>query len=168
MATTTTDGVTTSSTADAYGNTYTTSVSTEGLQSEDFLTLMLTQLSLQDPTSTVDSSEMLDSQLRLSTLEANVSTVEAMESLTESYQQTALSNAASLIGNIVENGETDDSGNPKQFKISSVEGDDGNIYLTANEITGYYDIYSFEEVESKTETLPSTDEDDKEMGERKS
>ncbi|WP_052502494.1 flagellar hook assembly protein FlgD [Halarcobacter anaerophilus] len=160
MSTTSTDGVTTSSGTDAYGNTYTTSVSKEGLQSEDFIQLMLTELSLQDPTNPVDSSSMLDSQMRLSTLEANMATVDAMESFSESFQQSALSNAASLIGNIVENGEIDDQGNPKQYQIASVEGSDGDIYLTAHQITGFYDIYSFEETSSASDSLDSANEDD--------
>jgi flagellar basal-body rod modification protein FlgD len=53
---TTTSSVTTSSSTDAYGNSYTTAVSNDQLQSEDFITLMLTELKLQDPTKTVDSS----------------------------------------------------------------------------------------------------------------
>ena len=104
----TTSSVTTSSATDAYGNTYTTAVSNDELQSEDFITLMLTELKLQDPTSTVDSSTMLDTQLQLSTLEASTATVEAMESLQSSFEQSALSSSAAIIGNIVENGDIDD------------------------------------------------------------
>lgn len=160
MATTTTDGVTTSTSTDAYGNTYTSSVSTEGLQSEDFITLMLTELQMQDPTNPVDSSSMMDSQLQLSTLEANMATVDAMEAMTETFQQSALSNAASLIGNIVETGETDDEGNNKQYQVSSVEGNDGTIYLTAHQLTGYYDVYTFSETSSASDTLDSSSESD--------
>ena len=160
MSTTTTDGVTATTSTDAYGNTYTSSVSTEGLQSEDFINLMLTELSLQDPTSPVDSSSMLDSQMRLSTLEANMATVDAMDSFTDSFQQTALSNAASLIGNIVETSEIGDDGELKQYKVSSVEGNDGEIYLTANQITGYYDVYTFDETSSASDSLDSSNESD--------
>ncbi|RXJ70199.1 hypothetical protein CRV08_01140 [Halarcobacter ebronensis] len=161
MATTSaTSGVTTSTGTDAYGNTYTTSVSADGLQSEDFIKLMLKELSLQDPTNPVDSSSMLDSQLQLSTLEANLATVDAMGTLTDTFQQNALSNAASLIGNIVENGEKDDKGNVKQYKVSSVEGSDGKVYLTAYEITGYYDVYTFAETENSNDSLDSTNSED--------
>lgn len=155
------DSVTSTTATDAYGNTYTTAVSNDSLESEDFITLMLTELSLQDPTSPVDSSSMLDSQLELSTLEANIATVEAMESLQTSFEQTALSSAASLIGTIVENGEIDDSGDNKQYSVSSVEGLDGEIYLTAYQITGFYDVYTFDEELSDSATeVNSTDEDD--------
>ncbi|MFA6789599.1 MAG: flagellar hook capping FlgD N-terminal domain-containing protein, partial [Arcobacteraceae bacterium] len=110
-----TSSITTSSSVDAYGNSYTTSVSSEGLQSEDFLTLMLTELSMQDPTNPVDSASMLDTQLQLSTLEANLATVEAMESLQTSFQQSALSSASSMIGSIIETSDLDDEGNAKQY-----------------------------------------------------
>ena len=155
----TTSSVTTSSATDAYGNTYTTAVSNDELQSEDFITLMLTELKLQDPTSTVDSSTMLDTQLQLSTLEASTATVEAMESLQSSFEQSALSSSAAIIGNIVENGDIDDEGNTKQYKVSSVAMNDGTISLTAYEITGYYDVYSFSEVSSGSDVIDSTNED---------
>lgn len=154
----TTSSVTTSTATDAYGNSYTTAVSNDQLQSEDFITLMLTELKLQDPTNTVDSSSMLDTQLQLSSLEANTATVEAMESLQSSFEQSALSSSAAIIGNIIENGETDDEGNAKQYKVSSVAMNDGEISLTAYELSGYYDVYSFDEVSSSSDIIDSSNE----------
>jgi flagellar basal-body rod modification protein FlgD len=154
----TTSSVTTSTATDAYGNSYTTAVSNDQLQSEDFITLMLTELKLQDPTNTVDSSSMLDTQLQLSSLEANTATVEAMESLQSSFEQSALSNSAAIIGNIIENGETDDEGNAKQYKVSSVAMNNGEISLTAYELSGYYDVYSFDEVSSSSDIIDSSNE----------
>jgi flagellar basal-body rod modification protein FlgD len=155
----TTSSVTTSSATDAYGNTYTTAISNDELKSEDFITLMLTELKLQDPTNTVDSSSMLSTQLQLSTLEANTATVDAMESLQSSFEQSALSNSAAIIGNIIENGDTDDEGNLKQYKVSSVAMNDGTISLTAYELTGYYDVYYFNEVASSSDVVDSSNED---------
>lgn len=155
----TTSSVTTSSSLDAYGNTVTSAVSNDQLESSDFITLMLTQLKLQDPTSAVDSSTMLDTQLQLSNLEASTATVEAMEALQSTFEQSALSSSASLIGNIVENGDTDDEGNNKQYRISSVSMNDGEISLTAYELTGYYDVYYFDEVSSGSDVIDSTNED---------
>ena len=155
----TTSSVTTSSATDAYGNTYTTAVSNDQLESSDFITLMLTELKLQDPTNTVDSSSMLDTQLQLSTLEASTATVEAMESLQSSFEQSALTSSAAMIGNIVENGDTDDEGNNKQYKVSSVSMNDGTISLTAYELTGYYDVYYFDEVTSASQVIDSSNED---------
>lgn len=155
----TTSSVTTSSSLDAYGNTVTSAVSNDQLESSDFITLMLTQLKLQDPTSAVDSSTMLDTQLQLSNLEASTATVEAMEALQSTFEQSALSSSASLIGNIVENGDTDDEGNNKQYRISSVSMNDGEITLTAYELSGYYDVYYFDEVSSGSDVVDSTNED---------
>ncbi len=155
----TTSSVTTSSATDAYGNSYTTAVSNDQLQSSDFITLMLTELKLQDPTKAVDSSSMLDTQLQLSNLEANTATTAAMESLQSSFEQSALSNSAAIIGNIVENGDTDDSGNPKQYKVASVAMNDGEISLTAYELSNYYDVYSFGEVSSGSDIVDSSNED---------
>lgn len=155
----TTSSVTTSSSLDAYGNTVTSAVSNDQLESSDFITLMLTQLKLQDPTSPVDSSTILDTQLQLANLEASTATVEAMEALQSTFEQSALSSSASLIGNIVENGDTDDEGNNKQYKISSVSMNDGEISLTAYELTGYYDVYYFDEVSSGSDVIDSTNED---------
>lgn len=154
----TTSSVSTSSATDAYGNTYTTAVSNDELKSEDFITLMLTELKNQDPTKTADSSQIMDTQLKLADLEASTKTVEAMESLQTTYSQSALSNSSAIIGNIVENGDTDDSGNAKQYKVSSVAMKDGKISLTANEINNYYDVYSFNEVSSASDIVDSTNE----------
>lgn len=155
----TTSSVTTSSATDAYGNSYTTAVSNDQLQSEDFITLMLTELKLQDPTNTVDSSTMMSTQLQLSTLEANTATVEAMESLQATFEQSALSSSSAIIGNIIENGDTDDEGNTKQYKVSSVSMTDGEISLTAYELTGYYDVYYFDEVSNASDIVNSSNED---------
>jgi flagellar basal-body rod modification protein FlgD len=157
---TSTSAITASTSTDYSGNTYTTAVSNDELESEDFLTLMLTELSLQDPTNPVDSSSMVDNQLQLSTLEANIATIEAMESLQATFEQTALSSASSLIGNIVETSNTDDDGNLKQYKVSSVASNDGTISLTAYEITGYYDVYYFNETSSGSDIVSSTTSDD--------
>lgn len=154
----TTSSITTSTSTDAYGNSYTTAVSNDELQSEDFITLMITQLKLQDPTNPVDSDSMLDTQLQLSNLEASTATVTAMQSLQSTFEQSALSNSAAIIGNIVETGDTDDEGNTKQYKIASVSMTDGEIVLNAYELTNYYDVYYFDEVESNSTIVDSDDE----------
>lgn len=157
---TSTDSVTASTSTDLYGNTYTTALSNDELDNEDFLTLMLTELSLQDPTNPVDSSSMLDSQLQLSTLEANMATVEAMESLQASFEQSALSSASNIIGRIIETSETDDEGNLKQYKISSASMSDGTISLSGYELTSYYDVYYFDETSSTSNFVSSNSSDD--------
>lgn len=155
------DGITTTSATDAYGNAYTTAVSgNDAMESEDFITLMLTELSMQDPTDPVDSSSMLDDQLSLQTLETNISLSESMQTLATTFEQSALSTSASLIGNIIETSNVDSEGNAIQYKVSAVEGNDGTISLTAYEITDYYDVYSFESTENTTDLVDSESEDD--------
>lgn len=142
------------------GNSYTTGVSNDELTSEDFLTLMLTELSMQDPTKPMDSSSMLDNQLQLSTLDANISMTESMEALTASFSQTALSNSANIIGHIVEDGTFSEDGMPSQYKVTSVSSEDGEIYLKGYEILGYDDVYYFEPVEDASSIEGGNDEGD--------
>jgi flagellar basal-body rod modification protein FlgD len=154
------NGTTVTSTTYANGLTFTDAASGKGLESADFINLMLVQLKNQDPTNPTDSKEMLNSQMQLSQMEANKATVDAMKSFTETSQQNALASATSMIGNIVENGNTDDTGANKQYRVSSVENIDGQVYLTAYGISGYYDIYHFQPVESATTPLESNGADD--------
>jgi len=132
-----TDGISTSTATTSTGQSYTSAISNDGLTNEDFLTLMLEELKLQDPTSPVDSASMLDSQMQMSSIQTNLSTIEAMESLQNSFSQMALASATDVIGRIVENGSYGDSGAPKGFSITSVESVDGEIIAKGYEITGY-------------------------------
>jgi flagellar basal-body rod modification protein FlgD len=155
---TTVDGV--SSSVGIDGNSYTTSVSNDELTSEDFLTLMLTELSMQDPTEPMDSSSMLDSQLQLSTLDANISMTESMETLAASFSQTTLANSANIIGHIVEDGSTNEEGISSQYKVTSVASEEGEIYLKGYEILGYDDMYYFEPVDDSSVIANGNDEGD--------
>ena len=128
------DSVEVSSSIGIDGNSYTSSVSNDELTNEDFLTLMITELSLQDPTSPVDSASMLDTQMQMSTIETNQQTIAAMESLTNSFTQSALSSAANVIGQNIEDGNVSESGVNKAYTVSSVESVDGDIQVRAQEI----------------------------------
>lgn len=131
------DNVQINTSVDANGNAYTSAVSNDQLTNEDFLKLMLEELKLQDPTKPMDSAAMMDSQLQMSTLETNMATVEAMQSLQNSFAQTALASATNVIGQIVETGEIADNGMAKQFKVNSVESVDGTLYLEGFQVVGY-------------------------------
>jgi flagellar basal-body rod modification protein FlgD len=130
---------TTQSSTGVDGNAITTAVSNDNLTSEDFLMLMLEEMKMQDPTKPMDSQQLMDSQLKMSTLESNMEMTEAMQSLQQSYAASALSTAANLIGNNVENGTTNDSGDVAQYKVVTVENKDGELYVNAYEITGMLD-----------------------------
>lgn len=158
MSTTSTSSVATTSTTDAYGNTVTSAVSNDKLTSSDFIKLMLTELKLQDPTKAVDSTQMLNTQLQLSSLDASTATVKAMTALQSTFEQSALSSSASLIGNVIENGTTDSNGNANQFKVSSVSMKDGTINLTAYALNNYYDVYYFGETSNSSDVVNSSNE----------
>lgn len=121
------------------GNAYTTAVSNDQLTSQDFLRLMLEEMKMQDPTKPMDSASLMDSQLKMSTIESNMQMVSSLQSLQQSYAASALSTAANLIGHIVEDGSTDDSGLLKSYKVDTVENKNGELYINAKQLVGIAD-----------------------------
>ena len=116
------------------GNSYTQSISNDTLTNKDFLNLMITELKLQDPTKPMDSQKMLDTQMQMSSIQTNIKTAETMDKLANAYTQSSLSNAASVIGKNVENGDIGENGVTKAYTVTSVESIDGEIYLKARQI----------------------------------
>lgn len=133
----TTSGVTTTSTTGANGSTYTTAVSNDKLTNQDFLKLMLEEMKMQDPTKPMDSQNMLNSQMQMSSIETNLAMVNAMTSLQNSFSQMSISTAANMVGRIVEDGTYNDAGDPKGYMVSAVELNNGEITLKGYEATGY-------------------------------
>lgn len=127
------DSLSVSSSTDVSGNTYTTSVSNDSLTTNDFLTLMIEQLKLQDPTKPYDSSQMLETQMQMSTLNANMQMISTLESISTAFQQTSITNAAGLIGKNIEDGSTTSSGALKSYTVDSVENVDGTLMVEARE-----------------------------------
>jgi len=128
------DNVTVSSSTGIDGSTYTTAISNDTLTNEDFLTLMIEELKMQDPTSPMDSQRMLDTQMQMSSMNTNLKTIETMEALANSFSQSALSNAASVIGKNVEDGNVGEDGVNKAYTVRSVENTDGEVYVKAQQI----------------------------------
>lgn len=149
------DNVVTNSATGIDGNAYTTAVSNDQLTSEDFLKLMLEEMKMQDPTKPMDSAALMDSQLKMSTIESNMAMQESMKALQQSYSASALSSAANMIGHIVEDGSTDDSGLLKSYKVETIENKDGELYTNVRQITGIADGL----VNSETEELALYDAD---------
>jgi flagellar basal-body rod modification protein FlgD len=151
------DNVQVNSTVGASGNSYTTAISNDRLTNDDFLQLMLTELKYQDPTKPMDSQQMLQDQMQMSTIETNMATIEAMESLSKTFSNMALSNATSMMGKHVDAFAmvpmTDDDGNvlkdadgntlqEKQlasYIVDTVEILDGQVLLNSRELVGYKD-----------------------------
>ncbi len=121
------------------GNTYTTSVSNDKLTNDDFLKLLLEQMKQQDPTKPQDSTAIMDSQLKMSTIQSNYDMSTSLTALQASYANSALSTAANLVGRVVENGAIDDSGVAKSYKVQTVENVDGELYVNAFQMTGNKD-----------------------------
>ncbi len=116
------------------GNSYTTAISNDKLDNDDFLKLMLEELKMQDPTKPMDSQRMLDSQMQMSNIETNLSLVKSMEALTTSYSQSALSNAANVIGKNIEDGNVNQQGINKAYTVRSVVNEDGQVTVKGQEI----------------------------------
>ena len=119
---------------DSYGNQYTQSVSNDSLTTNDFLKLMIEELKLQDPTKPMDSSKMLDTQMQMSTLNANMEMIEALQAIETSFNQSSLSTAVGIIGKNVENGQVRTDGISKAFEIQSIENVDGEIMAIGREL----------------------------------
>ncbi|BFU77713.1 hypothetical protein ALC152_09280 [Arcobacter sp. 15-2] len=124
---------------DEYGNAVTTAIANDSLTNNDFLKLMLEELKQQDPTKPQDSAALMDSQLKMSTIQSNQDMSAAMTTLQASYANSALSTAANLVGKTVQNGETDDSGDNKVYKVNTIENKNGELYMKVAQMTGIVD-----------------------------
>jgi len=151
------DNVSTSTSVDKNGNQYTTAVSNDKLTNEDFLQLMLTEMKYQDPTKPMDSANMMDSQLKMSSIETNADMAESMKALEKTFTQTSMSTAINYMGKkidaIVDIPQKDANGNIMKdsndnvlfekvrapFKVATVEVYDGKIKLNAQEFLGMED-----------------------------
>ncbi|AXX93145.1 flagellar hook assembly protein [Malaciobacter molluscorum LMG 25693] len=136
----TTSNVDVTTKTDAFGNAYTSAVSAKQMDTSDFLLLMLQELKLQDPTKPMDSQNMMNTQMQMSTMQTNMTLAKSMEKLVASYSQSSLSNATSLIGRNVETYDVDDRGITKAYTVTSVETIDGEIVLKGRQILYMQDI----------------------------
>jgi len=133
------DNVVTNSATGIDGNAYTTAVSNDTLTNDDFLKLMLEEMKQQDPTKPMDSAALMDSQLKMSTIQSNQDMAKALTSMQASYASSALSTAANMIGHIVEDGTTSSDGLLKSYKVETVENKDGELFVNARELVGIVD-----------------------------
>ncbi|RXJ90204.1 flagellar biosynthesis protein FlgD [Arcobacter sp. CECT 8983] len=128
------NNVTVNSSRGADGNSYTTSVANDELTNNDFLRLMLEQLKMQDPTKPMDSEQMLTTQMQMSSINTNLETIKTMQYLADSFKQSNISNAATIIGKNIEDGNVGDNGVTKAYTVNSVETVDGEVILKARQI----------------------------------
>ncbi|MCK5294475.1 MAG: hypothetical protein KAJ49_07485 [Arcobacteraceae bacterium] len=147
------DDVQVNSTAGIDGNSITTAVSNDKLTNDDFLKLLLEEMKMQDPTKPMDSTALMDSQLKMSTIEANNDMSASLAALTKSYAASSLSNAVGFMGKTIENGTVDEAtGFLNSYMVSTVESIDGEVYVNAQAQTGFYhNIRTANEVDGETE-----------------
>ena len=128
------DGVTVNTNTGVDGNSYTTSIANDDLTNNDFLKLMIQELKLQDPTKPMDSKQMLQTQMQMSTINTNQELAASMKTLQTSFTQSALSNAASVIGRNVEDGNIGENGINKAYTVRSIENVSGEVQVKAQQI----------------------------------
>lgn len=131
------ENVTTNTAVGVDGTAYTTAVSNDNLTNDDFLKLMIEELKMQDPTKPMDSQSMLTMQMQMSSIDTNLQMINSIKAMQTAINQSNLSNASSLINSVIENGEYAEDGSVKQFVVSSVSLEDGEVFLSAHQIIGY-------------------------------
>lgn len=99
-----------------------------GLTSQDFLKLLITQLQNQDPASPMDSDELLNQISQMRALQANLELESALKGLTLGQQ---LSSATSLIGKSI-TAVVGDSQTEVNGMVDSVVVKDGSTLLRVN------------------------------------
>jgi len=101
------------------------------LTSEDFLKMLITQMTHQDPTDPMDNREVLAQMGTIQTLESNTRLVDAIEDLTLQYRIGA---GAGLIGREVV--ALSDIGVPVRGVVTSVLVGEDNVALTLSNGSG--------------------------------
>ena len=132
------------------GVRYTTEDDPNKLTNNDFLELMITEMKMQDPTKPMDSQSLMDSQLKMSTIESNLEMAESMKALQQSYSNSALSTASSMIGKIIEDGSENEDGLLSSYVVETIENKGGSLYANAREMVGLRDALYNSETEKLT------------------
>ncbi|HIY73729.1 MAG TPA: flagellar hook capping protein [Candidatus Intestinimonas merdavium] len=129
-----------------------------GLQFEDFLQLMVSQLQNQTIDNTADTSDMLNQLVQMSTVEMLVSVQESLEALVSAN---TLNYAASLVGKTVTVGQYDENGNIQEI-VGTVTGT--GTYQGTSVIFVDGEMYALNDIMA-VGTLPSLPEQPGEGGE---
>lgn len=94
------------------------------LSSDEFMRIMFTELSNQDPLDPQDSQKLLNQISFLRSIESNVQLVQQLEQL---VQQNQLASAGMLVGKTVRG--QDEGFNAVTGRVQSVSVEDGTVYL---------------------------------------
>ena len=104
------------------------SATSQTLSEQDFLNLLVTQMTNQDPLNPMTNQDMLSQMVQFSTLESNTS---MQSTLADMQSSQALSDANSLIGKQVTL-ETDTSGTTTTGTVSGVDISSGTPEIVVN------------------------------------
>jgi len=131
-----------------------TSVDNTILGKDDFMTLLLTELQHQDPTSPMDSEKILSQTSQLASLESQEKTNKALEDLTASFVNSKNFSAVSAIGKMaqLENNiqlKLNDDGTPSPVNF--------NLEFAENAKSGSINIYDENNNLVKTMEITETD-----------
>jgi len=102
----------------------TTSTSSTSLTSDDFISLLCTELQYQDPTEPMDNSEMVDQMTQYSQLEQMTEMNEKMDAMTDSIGSLSASYGLDYIGKNVE---------ADGYTVCKDEDDISTLYLTLDD-----------------------------------
>jgi len=104
------------------------SATSQTLSEQDFLNLLVTQMTSQDPMNPMSNQDMLGQMVQFSTLQGNTTMQSTLAGMQGSQ---ALSNANSLIGMQV-NLQTDANGDTTQGVVSGVDLSSGTAQIIVN------------------------------------
>jgi flagellar basal-body rod modification protein FlgD len=105
-----------------------TSATSQTLSEQDFLNLLVTQMTQQDPLNPMTNQDMLSQMVQFSTLQGNTSMQSTLAGLQSSQ---SLSDANSLIGRLVDL-QVDAKGGTAQGVVSGVDASSGTAQIVVN------------------------------------
>lgn len=127
----------TSSVIGAYGTKWTnyedtvSTAPTNELGKEDFLKLLVAQLTHQDPTSPMQDTEFISQLATYSSLEQQMTMNTNLEKLINATNSSTATSAVTLINKIV--GYIDDNNELQTGKVSFIDITDGEVYLVLHD-----------------------------------
>jgi len=122
---------------DKSGDSFTSSISKGNLSRKDFMKILLEELKYQDPTKPMDADKIMQSQLKMSSIESNLAMVSTMKDIQKVFKKENLATATSLINRRVEDGSKASKNKNNQYMVSSVSINDGDVLLSVKKVESY-------------------------------
>ena len=87
----------------------------------------------------------MDSQLKMSQIQANDDMSTSLAALTKTYAATSLSNAVGFMGKSIEDGSVDkESGIPNSYLVKTIESSDGEVFVNSLKQICFHQNIKFE------------------------